>query len=161
MKVIKNFLSKKTHKKIYDIIFGNNFPLFYQDVVGGKRDKSDYMFTHIFYHLNRVNSDYYKDIVKPLLNNIEFTELIRAKLNFYTRKPNHIQTAYHVDYPKDKHTVALYSINTNNGYTLFKNGNRVKSIANQLLLFDGKLKHCSVNQTDKRVRVNININLRT
>jgi hypothetical protein len=160
MKVIKNFLDHKIHKKICDIVFGNNFPLFYHDSVAGKKDKSDYMFTHIFYHFGKLNSDYYKDIVVPLLNKLTFTKLIRAKLNFYTKKSKHIQTAYHVDFPNNKHTVALYSINTNNGYTLFKNGDRVKSLANQLVLFDGRLKHCSVNQTDETVRVNVNINLK-
>ena len=124
MKVINNFLDRKIHKKIYDIVFGDNFPLFYHDTVAGKKDKSDYMFTHIFYHFDKINSDYHKDIIVPLLDKLTFTKLIRAKLNFYTKKPKHIQTAYHVDFPNNKHTVALYSINTNNGYTLFKNGDR-------------------------------------
>ena len=91
MKVINNFLDRKIHKKIYDIVFGDNFPLFYHDTVAGKKDKSDYMFTHIFYHFDKINSDYHKDIIVPLLDKLTFTKLIRAKLNFYTKKPKHIQ----------------------------------------------------------------------
>lgn len=158
MKVIKNFLDSKTHQAISDIVFSNEFPLFYNNTTGGDKDTSDYMFSHVFYQHGEQNSTFLNDVVMPLLGKLSFDKFIRAKLNFYTKKPKHIQTAYHVDFP-NKHTVALYSVNTNNGYTLFKNGDRIKSIANQLVLFDGRLKHCSVNQTDENIRVNININL--
>ena len=63
----------------------------------------------------------------------------------------------HRDFPKS-HMVGLYSVNTNNGYTLFKDGTKVKSIENQMVIFDGKREHCSVAQTDTNVRVNVNIN---
>ena len=159
MKVISNFLDKKIHKTISDIIFSDRFHLFYSTTTGSPNDTSDYMFHHIFYQHGKQNSAFLDDVVMPLLGRLSFDKFIRAKLNFYTKKPEHIQTAYHVDFP-DKHTVALYSVNTNNGYTLFKNGDRVRSVANQLVLFDGRLKHCSVNQTDENVRVNININLK-
>jgi len=52
----------------------------------------------------------------------------------------------------------LYSVNTNNGYTLFKDGKKVLSLANQAVVFDGKMSHSSVAQTDESIRVNININ---
>ena len=52
----------------------------------------------------------------------------------------------------------LYSINTNNGFTLFENGDKVLSKENRAIIFDGKIKHKSVSQTDKKVRINININ---
>ena len=159
MKVIKNFLESKTHKTISDIVFSNKFPLFFNATTGGRNDTSDYMFSHVFYQHGEQNSVFFNDVVMPLLGKLSFSNFIRAKLNFYTKKPKHIQTAYHVDFP-NKHQVALYSINTNNGYTLFENGDRIKSVANQLVLFDGRLKHCSVNQTDQNVRVNININLK-
>jgi hypothetical protein len=63
----------------------------------------------------------------------------------------------HTDSP-DYHKVALFSINTNNGYTLFENGDKFESKENTLLLFDGHLKHCSVAQIDSNLRINININ---
>ena len=56
------------------------------------------------------------------------------------------------------HMVGLYSVNNNNGYTLFEDGTKVKSVENQMVIFDGSRKHCSVAQTDTNVRVNININ---
>ena len=50
-------------------------------------------------------------------------------------------------------------MNTNNGFTLFENGEKVKSVANRLMIFDGLEKHCSVVQTDETARYIININL--
>jgi|TARA_R100000353_G_scaffold136382_1_gene96832 hypothetical protein len=158
MKVIKNFLDNQTYDTISNIIFSNRFPLFYNSTTGSDTDTSNYMFGHQFYLEGEQSSNFLGSIVTPLLNRLSFNKFIRAKLNFYVKNTKHIKTGFHVDSP-NKHTVALYSINTNNGYTLFKNGNRIKSVANQLVLFDGRLKHCSVNQTDENIRVNININL--
>jgi len=50
-------------------------------------------------------------------------------------------------------------MNTNNGFTYFKNGDKVPSVENQMLIFDGQLQHCSVAQTDERHRININIDI--
>ena len=158
MKVIKNFLDNQTYNIISDIIFSSKFPLFYNSTTGSFTDTSNYMFGHQFYLDGEKSSAFLESIITPLLNKLSFNKFLRAKLNFYVKNTKHIKSAFHVDSPH-KHTVALYSINTNNGYTLFKNGNRIRSVANQLVLFDGRLKHCSVNQTDQNIRINININL--
>ena len=58
------------------------------------------------------------------------------------------------------HQVALFSLNTCNGYTYFEDTKeKVPSIANQLVIFDGNRNHCSVAQTDENLRINININI--
>ena len=90
---------------------------------------------------------------------LKFNYLIRAKINLYTKKDKFIETALHVD-SYDPHQVALYSLNTNNGYTLFEDGTKIPSVENQMILFDGSLRHASVAQTDSNVRVNININIK-
>jgi hypothetical protein len=94
----------------------------------------------------------------PLISRLNFNHLLRSKINFYTKKNKFIKTAFHID-STEKHTVALFSINTNNGFTLFKDGNKIPSIENQMLIFDGKLEHCSVSQTDEKYRININIDI--
>jgi len=92
-----------------------------------------------------------------LLGRLNLNSLLRCKINLYTKKSKHIKTMFHTDSP-EPHKVALFSINTNNGYTLFKNKNRVPSVENTMVLFDGQTEHCSVAQTDENVRINININ---
>jgi hypothetical protein len=50
-------------------------------------------------------------------------------------------------------------VNTNNGYTMFDDGEKVSSLENRLLVFNGLEKHCSVVQTDTSARFIININI--
>ena len=161
MKVINNFLkNKKIFKDIQNTLLGggNGLPYYYQDHTADPEDKSDYFFCHMLYYDNQQKSSYFNKILMPILGNLNFNYLHRAKVNCYTKKHKHIKTVMHTDMAQ-KHTVALFSVNTNNGYTLFENGEKVVSVENQLVLFDGSIKHCSVAQTDENLRVNININL--
>ena len=159
MKVINNFLkNKEVFKDIQNTLLGNTFPYYYNDNTAGPADKSDYFFSHMLYYDDQQKSSYFNRIVMPIIGHLEYTYLHRAKINCYTKKAKHIKTAMHVDLQR-KHTVALFSVNTNNGYTLFENGEKVVSVENQLVVFDGSIKHCSVAQTDENLRVNININL--
>jgi len=158
MKIIHNLLEPSVFKEIQTIVFSNDFPLYYQNEVGKIGDKSDFYFSHYFYFDDKQNSDFMPLIVNPILDKLKPKKLIRVKLNCYTKKEKHIQTAYHTDleYP---HKVALFSLNTCNGYTYFKKSKKkVYSVENNCLLFNGLLEHCSVNQTDENLRINININ---
>ena len=157
LKIIKNYLDNETYCILDKEINSRYFPLYYTDYVSYDNKKDGFMFNHIFYDNDGVNSDFFEKIVLPLIKPLNVKTLIRAKLNFYTNQKHKIKHGYHTDSEKD-HKVALYSLNTNNGYTEFKNGPIVKSVANQLCVFDGKLKHRSVTQTDKDSRINININ---
>jgi hypothetical protein len=159
MKIIKNFLDKEYFLKINNLLLSSNFPWFYQSKLSSEKDTSDnFFFCHNLYKDSQQQSLFFDSILSPILKNLNFNKLLRAKINCYTKNHKKIKTNFHVDSP-DLHTVCLYSINTNNGYTLFKNNKKIHSIENQMLIFDGKLEHCSVAQTDEKIRVNININI--
>ena len=159
MKIINNFIQeKKIFNDLKNLLMSTTFPYYYYSYIADEKDKSDYFFVHVLYDKNKQHSDYFNQVTMPILGRLNFNYLVRAKVNCYTKKPEQINTGMHTDMP-EKHQVALYSVNTNNGYTLFENGDKVTSVENQLILFDGSLKHCSVAQTDKNIRVNININL--
>ena len=96
----------------------------------------------------------------PILCSLNFKYLLRAKANCYSQRDKEIITKFHID-DANPHTVALYSINTNNGYTLFENQEKIYSKENQIIIFDGSIKHASVSQTDTSIRVNVNFNLIT
>ena len=97
-------------------------------------------------------------LFRSIIGKYGFKKLLRAKCNLYTKKEKQIPNAFHLDFEMP-HTVLLYSVNTNNGYTMFKSGEKIYSKQNQLIIFDGLLEHCSVAQTDEKIRVNININI--
>lgn len=158
MKVIKNYLENSIFKEIQTMVFSSHFPLYYNDYVADLSDHSDFMFTHYFYANEKQNSDFMSSIILPILGKLKYKKLIRAKLNCYTKKNKHIYTPFHKDLDY-AHQVALFSLNTCNGFTYFKEKNKkIKSIENQMVLFDGLKEHASVNQTDTNLRMNININ---
>ena len=119
-------------------------------------NNSFYMTHMIYFHPNGVLSPAY-NVILPLLAKMNISALHRIKANLFPNQgkqdvhPPHADLSY-------THDGAIFSINTNDGYTLLKDGTKVKSVANRLLLFDPSLKHSSTTPTDTKVRVNINFN---
>ena len=158
IKIINNFLDLETHKKIKKILTGSDFPFYFQNGVASEDDNSDFYFNHNFFQNEKQTSSYFNEIMLPILYKIKFQTLIRAKCNLFTKKEKHIPNGFHTDFV-EQHTTLLYSVNTNNGYTMFKSGEKIYSKENTLIIFDGLLQHCSVAQTDEKIRVNINVNV--
>ena len=177
-RVITDFAPKELHENINKIMSSPQFAWFYLPYVAeewsrlGQEGRSwmreqaadDFYFTHTFYSskTKSVNSDSFDDIIVPLCSILlgKDMPLIRAKANLFTKRDKQMKYGFHTDYKFDKHTTLVYSVNTNNGYTEFKDGTIIPSIANQLLIFDGNMHHRSVGQTDIRNRMNLNINLK-
>jgi len=169
MKVINNFLPDEIHQQFVDLLMSNDFPYFYIDGLShtdGTED--DFHFLHNLYgnphNFNHsggeIVSRYFNRLIMPILGRLPltFNNLLRARVNLLTRAKNPIISNFHRDL-EDKHTVALYYLNSNNGETVFKTGEKVPSVANQMLIFDGHMDHAVIPQTDEKVRVNINLNL--
>jgi len=152
-----SFLEENYFKEMQTHLFSNDFPWYFHNSVAYEGEK-DFVFAHILYY-DKPNSDYYKLIVLPILDKLKVKEdkLIRAKVNGYTRNDTPIKHELHTDFKK-QHEVCLLGMNTNNGYTEFEDGKKFQSIENSAIIFNGKIKHRSVTQTDERLRVNININ---
>ena len=87
---------------------------------------------------------------------VDEKKLHRIKAILTTKTPTHRFSGYHIDY-KDMTTVAFY-VNTNNGYTEFQKGAKVKSVANRAAIFDSNLVHGGHTATDQKTRVMINFN---
>jgi hypothetical protein len=158
IKLIPNFLKEDTFLELKNILMDNQFPWFYSDVSGGLDDYSNFVFQHSFYKNEYQCSNWFNKIIMPILGNLNFKYLMRVRANCFSKRDKEIFTKFHIDSEKP-HTVALYSVNSNNGYTLFENGQKILSKENQMAIFEGNLKHSSVSQTDTNIRVNINFNL--
>ena len=160
MQIVQKFIQQKeVFENIRRSVMDPNFPWFYSGTTASLYDKSDYLFYHWLYQDGHQISDHFNSVLVPLLGRLNLNSLLRCKVNLYTKKTKHIKTAFHTDSP-EPHKVALFSINTNNGYTLFKNKDTAPFVENNMVLFDGQTEHCSVAQTDEHVRINININYR-
>ena len=158
MEIIDNFLDPYHFESIKKVMTGGNFPWYTggrTNVSGTKKNDGMY-FTHRFY-LWKPQSDYL-NLLKPLLQKIPYdaNKLSRIKGNLYPQSQRRIYHGWHVDHDTPQQACIFY-INTNNGYTVFKN-KKVKSIENRLLIFDPGILHRSTTCTDVPFRMNINFN---
>ena len=158
MEVIDNFLEPYYFDQIYTRLMEEEIPWYYNDYKVS--DDGLYQFIHGFYHFNRggvVSDDF--DIFEHILYKLRIKELYRIKANLTPRTKSHDHSAWHVDFPSlPVGKTAIFYMNTNNGWTKFKKGGRVKSVANRIVIFDSDLEHAGVTCTDEKRRVVVNFN---
>jgi hypothetical protein len=156
MKIIKNFLEEKEIKNLQNNIFNTNFPWFISEILPNKKINNLQM-THSFIKDKKINSDFLY-IIDPILKKINAKQILRAKANL-NYKTNNIEIGgYHID--QDFYCQsAIFYVNTNNGYTIFKNSKEIVfSEENTMLVFNSTDIHSGTSCTDKIARCVININ---
>ena len=117
-------------------------------------------FTHTFFLPHSYCSSYHTWI-HPILDKLKTTALIRIKANLTMKTQDPFTCNFHTDVTNDykNSKTAVFYLNNNNGYTLFKKGKRkVESVANRIVIFDAKEEHTTVTQTDTNIRVVLNLN---
>jgi|TARA_R100000742_G_C4191000_1_gene23093 hypothetical protein len=156
MNIYKDFISKKDSDKIYNTLLSNNFPWYYYPFQVGQNKKDTSFMGHIFLKDGQKNSEA-MDLINPIVDKLKPKKIFNIRANLCLRRPS--QCSWHVDDFTDdvSHTTAIYYVNTNNGYTEFKN-KKVKCMQNKIVIFDAKLKHRAKGQTDKDTRIVINFN---
>jgi len=163
MKVHKNFLEEKDIEDIRAVFESDQFPWFYSHVVNkddlNPKATQNFQFTHSFYGENRVRSNFF-DLLTPIFLKINPLSLLRVKANLLPRTTRVIEHGMHTDivHPNTKITTGIFYINTNNGYTKFKNGKKIQSVKNQYVEFDSLLNHTGTTCTDQDRRMVINLN---
>ena len=164
MKIIDNFLDSSHFELIEEYLLGNNLPWHYNDCVV-EEDDGGYQFIHAFYNdsiRNRYdNSPYKSKYCRPvkmdaMLRKMGAEKILRIKANLNPQTSFPKKSLYHIDYCN--RTTGIFYVNTNNGYTEFKNGDKVESVANRLVIFDSNREHRGVTCTDQKRRVVINFN---
>ena len=152
-----NFLNQTDFEYLKNMVMGETFPWYFQENVShaGKHDVHFFWY-HMFFGQRNLVSPYAK-LLDPLLKKLKIKALIRVKANLYPNQGKIIEHANHTDFPF-KHKGALFSLNTCDGFTVLKNGTKIKSVANQILLFDASQPHHSSTCTNTKVRCNINVN---
>lgn len=161
--VIKdNFLNEEDFKTLQKDIMSTYFPWFFNDyIVFDKEEhlKDNFQFTHTFVLDNNKRSSLFH-LLTPLINKISPNNLLRVKANLGTRNEQHIEHDYHTDFDEPDVTTGIFYINTNNGYTRFKDGKKIESVANRYVKFNGSKLHSGVSQTDTKSRIVLNFNYR-
>ena len=171
-KVIDNFLEEEYFNSLVALFMkeektGNNImPWYFQSSVAYSKkhkewkpkeeDDNIFYMAHMFYEQNAPVSPLYNNII-PLLGKLEVKCLIRVKANLYPNTKILHEHPMHIDM-EFSHSTAILSLNTCDGYTKLKDGTKINSVANRILLFDASEEHCSTTTTNDFARFNININ---
>jgi hypothetical protein len=165
-KVIENFFDEDYFNILVALFTGKTneekIPWYFNSSVASYNDDDGknnlFYMTHVFYDLNVPRSPHYEKLF-PLLQELGIADwgLIRLKANLYPNTERLHEHPMHTDFPFS-HSAAILSLNTCDGYTKLKDGTKIDSIANRVLLFDASEKHCSTTTTNIPARMNININ---
>ena len=168
--VIDNFLPEEYFNDLHDLMIGKKMIWNWNDVVdyrGGT--KNQFQLTHTFFLHSEGFISPLSHLIKPFADLLKVGVYVRIKANLNPKSEENCREGkFHYDHelvgsklPDGTLTsyTAIYYVNTNNGYTLFKDGNfKVDSVANRLVIFDSSKLHKAVSCTDEKTRVVINFN---
>tara|TARA_B000000565_G_scaffold246817_1_gene215754 strand:+ start:662 stop:1249 length:588 start_codon:yes stop_codon:yes gene_type:complete len=176
IRIVDDFLPRGDYLQIKEhLIDKPDIPYsFYEGKVYGKdanKNLQDSHMCHAFYHLNRFPHEpvttQYLGLMLPIIARCRVLAIHRIKANLETYSGSEpYESEYHVDWENEENIksnmqAAIYYVNTNNGYTDFKDGEevrKVESVANRMVFFDAELPHRGVSSTDTRYRSVINFN---
>ena len=167
MQVIDNFLSEYVFTDLTDTLLSAEFPWYYNEYEVYPND-DNILFTHTLHTCKGIppysDIDYssrYYNMLKPIFYKLGVRKLVRCKANLNPRTFSHKMGEFHIDNcldSKQSGKTAILYLNTNNGWTEFKKGGKVKSVANRVVIFDPTLEHRAVTCTDEKRRIVINFN---
>ena len=155
--VLDDFLDQKLFDQLEEQMMGMFFPWNYNEGIV-LPDDGKYQFTHCFYQEYEPRSQYWS-LVQPVFKDLNASSIIRCKANLTTKTTEPVANDYHTDFPNC--ITAILYMNTNNGCTIFRDGTKIHSKSNRLVVFDSNLQHAGVTCTDvnRRVVINFNFNI--
>ncbi len=181
VEVYDNCLDNEVFKKIQTELLSDRFAWFYNEIIvpselailkgspieGRDTDLGVYRFVHRFY---MVLSGYIfswpteTKLITPALQILDPRAWVRVDASLGYPTTEHACGGWHYDIndgnklPDPRIKSAILYFNTNNGYTLFETGDKIKSVENRLIIFPCDIFHTGVTQTDTKTRVLLNFN---
>ena len=166
IKVYDDLLDKEKFDNIKGHIMGEQFP-WYLGIVripGNWNDESlhdpldNIQFSNWMYD-NHQPLGPEIEIVEPILTHpvLALTSLVRVKANLTMRTSKVVEHGWHVD-GFFRCNAAIYYVNSNDGYTKFKDGTKVESVENRLVTFNAQDLHTGTTCTNQKVRCVLNFN---
>lgn len=151
LKIVDDFLDHHQFSIIRSLIMNTNFPWFFGPVTTGSKF---HQCTHCFYQLDQP-THLFQDI-SFFREKLNVRSLVRIKANLNQRTETIEEHDYHIDFADMK--TAIFYLNSCDGYTKFKNGQKVNSVANRVVIFDSNLEHHGTSCTNAPARVVLNLN---
>jgi len=168
IQIYDNFLSKKDFDFINHNMLGAQFPWHLGSVTNPEVDNVLCDEIHNIQFCEWIYKDYAPqgpefDIIKPIIfsRQLEVSAIRRIKANITLRTPKIVRHGWHTDGTRDgeqQFMVAIYYVNSNDGFTEFRDGTKVESVANRLVMFPSIMEHTGTTCTNEKLRCVINFN---
>ena len=126
--------------------------------VADPEDIGNFQFIHKIHEGPYIDNPNDYQLVYPLMEVLQPQTILRIKANLLTKTPDHIVHGMHNDVIVPGSLTAVYYLNTNNGFTVFQDDDKVDSVANRMVIFRSNVPHSGATCTDEQRRVVININ---
>ena len=160
MKIIDNFLDEDSFEVLQQYFLSDTISWHLgNSITYDKQGIDQYQFVHTFFDVGKPYLNNWSNFLQPVLTKLNAQYIFRIKANLRPRTSQGVLSPFHTDMNLNQPTAILY-LNTNNGYTKFKDQSLkdVKSVANRLVTFYGALEHCGCSCTDDNARIVLNIN---
>ena len=156
MNLYKNYIEKNNVDLINETFLSDSFPWYFRPKQVKKSKKDTFFFSHCFVDRGNINSSF-MFLIEPILKKLNIKKLLNVRANLCLK--GHFYCSWHVDDFSENlnHKTAIFYVNSNNGYTEFKN-KKVKCEKNKIVIFDANKEHRAVNQTNTDTRMVINFN---
>ena len=159
IEVHDNYLSETDFYQLENLLLKNgNFPYFFSDSKVSDGDGFA-QFIHQFYDGQTINSNFF-DNLHPILEKLKVISLIRIKSNLQIKDTEIRTTPMHhdIDDPIENQKTGIFYMNTNNGKTIFEDGEQINSVRNRMIIFPASKRHSGTTHTDTMCRCLINFN---
>ena len=165
MQIIDNLLNEEDFNTLHDTMMSNEFPWYWSWTKtrdpfdeGGDYCVHNCQFVHHFFRDLSISTNHWY-LIKPIVEYLNPSAFLRIKANITMATPQIIETYMHTDISGvENWKTALFYLNTNDGYTKFEHGEKVETVANRLVIFDGDTLHCGTTHTNEKYRAVINFN---
>ena len=104
-------------------------------------------------------------VIEIFKSNLKYISLFRITVNLLLRQELPSISDFHTDFQNDitildekNITTAIFYLNTNNGSTEFKDGDKIDCVRNRLITFPTPTPHRAIGQTDVTKRIVLNFN---
>ena len=158
-----NFLPKEPYNIVKQYYTGLHFPWHFQTTINRQEGEVDclnnFQLGNELFSAQDIGprSEHIKHLV-PLLAKMPIYFLLRAKINLNPRCSENWISGMHTDTAGLDTTTSIYYLNTCNGGTIFKNGDKVDQVGNRLVTFPSTTGHAGIMATDVKARFVVNIN---
>jgi len=156
--VVKDNFLDGTHLIQLDELIDNPLFAWFLQKEQIKGTKDGCWFSHMIYATESPRSNLYDPVSEMFWSYLKYVSLLRISINLLPRQNPPSISDYHVDIDDKRITTAIFYLNTNNGYTEFKDGNKIESVRNRLIMFPANTSHRAISQTDTSVRIVLNFN---